>query len=291
MVVLAVGGLRAQTSPTGSSGAIQRPRTGLQQNPLGGCSHGEGRYRRTFQGGALALTIAAQDDELKPCRAELRDSNGKVIFATGDQAVSALLVDDINGDHEAEVVLEGYSGGAHCCWTYDIVNVGRQPRLVGAFESQHGAAFRQSKDKQYVIVTGSDAFDYFDGLCYACSPGAPVYFLLEGTKFRDVSPVFAKLYDQRIAEVMAQLTPEKLARFRQATAHPATELEAQQWDETKAAILTVIINYLYSGRPRQAWDEFSRLWPETDQPRMRALIEKTMSEGVLKSIREWNAKH
>ncbi len=238
------------------------------------------------------LTIAgfgdANEEPENACRAELRDSSGKAIFETASTAVSAVVVEDVNGDGQPDVVIESFSGGAHCCWTYDIVSVGAKPGLVGEFESAHAAVFRTSKDQRTVIVTYSGAFDYFDGLCYACSPGAQVYFVLEGTKFHDVSPVFARLYDERIAQARAQLAPEKLAIFHTSADHtnPAGGLE-----ETKAAVLTVLINYLYSGRPQEAWEAFEQMWPPGDQPRMRALIESTLGKGVLGSVAEWNEKH
>ncbi len=261
---------------------------------LGGCNRSTGNYRRAFRNGAYVLTIAAnpkaEEEPENACRAELRDGSGPLIFQTAGAGVLALVVEDVNGDRQPDLVLETFSGGAHCCWRYDIISVGDTAGLLAEFNSAHPAVFRTSKDKRTVIVTYSGAFDYFDGLCYACSPGAQVYLVLEGTRFRDVSPRFAKLYDESIAKARAELTPEKLAAFADtdpvANANPMWEL-----NEVKQAVLTVVINYLYSGRTQEAWDAFAQMWPTADQPRMRALIEKTMGKGVLGSVAEWNERH
>jgi hypothetical protein len=271
--------------------AAQEPRVGPGTQNLGGCNHSTGRYRRTFQNGTLVLAIGANDeqaeDEDTPCAAELRDGSGDVIFKTADEAVSAVLVDDVNGDREMEVVLENYSGGAHCCWRYDIVNAGKEPRLVGEFSSSHEAAFRASKDKVIVIMTESGAFDYFDGLCYACSPSAMVYMVLEGERFRDVSPLFVKLYDDKIEKLRAQLTPERLQAF---SASDGTSRESDL-QFTKGEVLGIVLAYLCSGRPQQAWEALGEMWPKEDQVRIRGLIEKQFGGGVLKSIAQWNANH
>jgi transglutaminase-like putative cysteine protease len=40
---------------------------------------------------------------------------------------------DVNGDGYPDAVLVSFSGGAHCCWTYHIVSLGKNPGATHAW--------------------------------------------------------------------------------------------------------------------------------------------------------------
>src|SRR5690349_18641203 len=76
------------------------------------------------------------------CRAKLIDSNKKTVYSVKDWDLTVVLSgQDVNGDGTPDIVLEGYSGGAHCCWTYYIVSLGSKPGLLLKFENDRGAGF------------------------------------------------------------------------------------------------------------------------------------------------------
>ena len=54
--------------------------------------------------------------------------------------------------------------------------------------------------------------------------------------------------------------------------------------EAQSAALNVVLAYLYSGREKQAWHALSIMWPITDQARMKELIMKTRTKGILSQI-------
>lgn len=270
------------------AGAAAQQKTASPQES--GCRQSSGRYRRTFQHFVLLIAANPGNDE-KPCRAQLRDSDGRLIFEAADVAVSLLDVEDINGDGQPDLAIEGFSGGAHCCWTYYYVSLGSIPGLVGKIANTHGiAVLPKAELKHAVLATDDSGFDNFDGLCYACSPSRAIYLVLNQDKFETAGRYFAAEYDKSIAEARAQLTPEKLAQFRQsdpaANANPTWEL-----NDVKSAVLSIVLGYLYSARQDQAWKELENLWPAADQQRIKAGILKARSEGTLKSAAEWNLKH
>ena len=52
------------------------------------------------------------------CRAQVFNSHHKLVFSAADWGFSIVLNgQDVNGDGSPDLVLEGYSGGLHCCWT------------------------------------------------------------------------------------------------------------------------------------------------------------------------------
>ncbi|MBI4461835.1 MAG: hypothetical protein HY653_02915, partial [Acidobacteria bacterium] len=193
---------------------------------------------------------------------------------------------DINVDGTPEVVLEGLSGGAHCCWTYWIVSLGDPPGLVREIENQRDAAFTDiDGDGRIEISTQDGAFDYFDDLSHAETPFPFAILRLEGNTLKDVSPEFWTLYEREISEARAQLPPERLNRFRKVRS--TEQMDEVAWDEyreVKGLVLTIVFAYLYGGRAEEAWNVLEGMWPRDDQERIWYLILETRANGVLRYV-------
>ena len=88
------------------------------------------------------------------CTAAIYNSAGKVVFrTTGFDVVfdEELTAEDFDGDGKPKVVFQtNMAGGAHCCWTYNVVSLSPKPRHL--FDVGAGAAVRFEKDKQGKMV-------------------------------------------------------------------------------------------------------------------------------------------
>jgi hypothetical protein len=184
---------------------------------------------------------------------------------------------DVNRDGAPELVLEAFSGGAHCCWTYYIVTLGTTPQAV-ALENQTGVGFERDSQGQYVLHAGDGSFDYFDDLSHAVTVFPDVFLQLDRSVFRDVSSAHWPTFQQRIDNARKRLTPESLARFRDSSGHDFNLME------TKSEVLEIVLEYLYGGKSPQAWREFDSMWPIADQDRMRQLIAATRAKGILGQV-------
>ncbi len=170
-------------------------------------------------------------------------------------SIGDLTGSDINGDGFPEVIIETYSGGAHCCFGTQVYSL--RERLVLILqkpESNAGGSFQDLNDDGiYEYVTADDLFAY--RYCpYVSSPFVAVVLAYDPDRDRylPASPRFASLYAGDIA-----------AHTRQAEEAQAGDFG--EWDETtKCAVLPVILDYLYSGRPEKAHDELLRLYPYPD---------------------------
>jgi hypothetical protein len=62
------------------------------------------------------------------CRVYLVTAGGSKTLVLDDFNISVHrgTGEDIFGDGNTGLVLEGYSGGAHCCWTYSIIDLGER---------------------------------------------------------------------------------------------------------------------------------------------------------------------
>lgn len=170
---------------------------------------------------------------------------------------------DITGEGNPDLIVTGYSGGAHCCFSSTVYDLGPSLTVIpvvgggncsGTFEDLDG-------DGSYEFLTCDDAFAYHY-CCYAGSPMVRV-ILCYGREIGYVpaSPRFASLYK-----------PDIVAHTE--LAQQATDATMCEWDETsKCAVLPLILDYLYSGRMDQAWEALERYYSFPDADTFRTEIE------------------
>src|SRR5258708_3566762 len=253
-----------------------------------GCMHGHGRVSKKLTGG-FEIRISPNRDKVDlddpECRAVVLDVNRKTIFAENDWGFSIEVAgSDVNGDGIPDVVLEAYSGGAHCCWTYYVISLGSKPGLIAKFENNRDAAFFwDDGDRRIEILTRDGNFDYFDGLCHGCTPFPLVYLRLDGTTLVDISPSCVDDYDEIISQNQKALTAPDFQHLRALKENPSDDEESR---ETIYKALTIVFAYLYSGREVQARQALQNMWPAFDQERMWKLIEETRRDGILRYTRK-----
>ncbi len=267
------------------------------QNPEG-CHEGTGAFERRIEGYTLRATVVPDVENEYVCRAVLLDRHNAEVFSASDvwMKVDPVTGESVANDGVPSLVLEGYSGGAHCCWTYWILSVGTQAELIRKIENQTSIGFKHEKSGRIVLVTADGAFDYFDGLPHAYSPMPAVYLELSGRGLNDVGARFQSEYDKTIAAAREQLPATRLVSFRNgAPPVSTTSKDEQQWEDedrwfaTKSLVLSVVLSYLYSGREKQGWNALDEMWPTADRERIGSLIIETRKRGVLAVLMSENA--
>jgi hypothetical protein len=104
---------------------------------------------------------------------------------------------------------------------------------------------------------------------------------LDGTHLLDDGAHFQEEYDKQIAEAKNQLTQADLDKFRQANYHQKMFTDQIP---TVHRVLTIVLNYLYSGREAQAWQTLDEMWPASDRERVKNLILERRGRGLLSQL-------
>ncbi len=216
------------------------------------------------------------------CRASLVSSTGEKQELMRDKEVSVYqgTGEDILGDGNLSLVLEGVSGGAHCCYTYKIVSLGQRSYSVGPIQNQSPFYFFESPVGQFRIMTSDGAFGNFDGLCYDCSPFPRVVLKADRNGFHDVGSQFAEQYDSEIALARAKIPEDEVRKFQQS-----------DFKDARSVVLEVVFSYLYSGREDQAWQTLNEMWPSADRERIKNLITATRAKGILSRLNQSEARN
>src|SRR5579863_264940 len=210
------------------------------------------------------------------CRSFLVDVAGRKtpLLKDWDVSIHQGTGEDLFGDGNPSLVLEGYSGGAHCCYTYEIVSLGDTPVILRPIQNESPFFFfKDPASKQFRILTSDGAFDYFDGMCHACTPFPRVVLQVDHSGLHDASPNFVEQYDSEIALARAKIAEGDIQRFIVA-----------DFEDAKKVVLEIVFSYLYSGREAEAWQTLGEMWPAADRERIKALIVKTRANGILSRL-------
>jgi len=169
--------------------------------------------------------------------------------------IDALTGTDITGEGHPNVVIRRYTGGAHCCfstWVYDL-----GPRLREVLRSPEsncdGNFTDLDSDGAHEYTTCDDSFAY-EFCPYVGSPLVPVVlrYAESSHSYIPANIRFADVYDEYIED------GKELAQGAQAG-------EMGEWDgSTKCSVLPAVLGLLYSGRAGEAWNVMESTYEDPD---------------------------
>jgi hypothetical protein len=161
---------------------------------------------------------------------------------------------DLTGEGHPEVVFHTYTGGAHCCFSTIVYDLGETPwKVLETPLSNCGSAFEDlDGDGVPEVVTCDDLFAYVY-CAFAGSPAVRVVLRYDPTQgYVPASPDFADTY----AGIVAQ---------DRALAADARAGEMGEWDQTaKCSVLPLLLDYLYTGRPGDAAEALDAFYDQPD---------------------------
>ncbi len=179
--------------------------------------------------------------------------------------------EDLTGEGHPDAVIEAYTGGAHCCFSTHVYDLGPELRQVLATRESNCAGTLEDLegDGVYEFVTCDDSFAYV--YCsYAASPAVKVIMVYEpGTGYVPASSRYPAQYEAAIA----QHTQE---------AAEAAPGDRGEWDGTnKCSVLPLMLDYLYTGRSEEAWQALEANYPHDDRLVFWAEVIQTVEASQL----------
>ncbi len=185
----------------------------------------------------------------------------------GDITLGELTTGDITGDGYPDLVLETYSGGAHCCFSSIVYELGpsldmvlqtREGNCGGDFEDLDG-------DGVLEFITCDDTFAYV----YCSFAGSPLVKVIlayqPGQGYLPASSRFAHLYADDIIRHTEQ----------------AKKTSVESYESPECQVLPLVLDYLYTGQPEKAWSELDRLYTGPDVEAFGAEIEQAVTQSPL----------
>jgi hypothetical protein len=208
----------------------------------------------------------SDDSDSTICEAIIRSPQGKIVFEyqDWDLEIDSITGKDVNGDGFPDAVFAAFSGGAHCCWTYFIVSLGKDPGLLAKFENNSSASFKSlGKNAKVEILIRDGTFDEFFGLGHPFSPLPLLIVRLNGSQFEDVGSQFWSIYKGEIQQARGKLKDSDLRKFLRS--NPTEIHDDTSCLATESHILKIALYYLYAGRPKESRATLNTLWPPADQ--------------------------
>jgi hypothetical protein len=155
------------------------------------------------------------------------------------------------------VVVQEWSGGAHCCFDYHILHVqGTQIRREGTIRAGD-CSLRVAdldQDGALELIACDSRFAYAFDLPFADSPLVPIVYTFRDRAYAADNRRFPQVYQFRITQ----------ERRRLAEAERANDARG-----ARRAVLSILLHTLYAGRVTEAWCAFDRAYRWADRADVR----------------------
>ncbi len=258
------------------------------------CSKSAAALHKDYAGYAARISYVSTGDHAGECKAEVVSPDEKTVFeAYGHKIeVSPVSGQDVNGDEKPDLVLGSIPAEGRCCYVYDVLSLGDPVGLVRELKVSVPLTFGDLLGDGKVEISGRDfAYDGFEGFTHAESPFPLVYFRLKGDVLFPVSSLFWTEYEREIREAKGQLPKGAQDDLTREEGEKKSDNPTEQHDpkadamrHNKALVMTMVLNYLYAGKGKEAWDLLGDWWPPLDKPRIRQLILQRRMKGLLSEI-------
>jgi hypothetical protein len=258
------------------------------------CSDGYGSFSSDFSTGVTVTVGAAKNGAFAThaCDASLRWGKNVMRAVDGAYLVDIDVLGADLGLGVPVVAFQVKTAESDKQMSYRIYSLEKPPRLLRTITGGdvYKARDRYLEGRSEIWTDDAGAVSGFENLPLTSFDFLPTVALrFEKNRLIDVSPEFQPYFDEQIAQVKAQLSPEALNDFKNtdgelAVLSPRLLGNLHALLMTKIAVLEIVWSYLYSGREQQAWTALADMWPASDLDRIRTAILNTRAHGILSQV-------
>jgi hypothetical protein len=169
-------------------------------------------------------------------------------------------ITDKTGDGVPDVILEFFSGGAHCCFSYITFELGKEVKRRPTLDVGHSgvSGTTASDPKRFGLKIYDWNFAYWN-TSFAESP-APEVFLVFDSKTGDWRPDFPRM--RKPAPSARDLERKAFNARKKMDLEPYTGEDSIRFED---AFWGEMLDLIYAGNETLAWNYFDSVWPK-DKP-------------------------
>ena len=187
--------------------------------------------------------------------------HGKVVRQLSYRSIDKIYRGDLDGNGLYEMIIRGYTGGAHCCFDLHIVPLEvKDPKVFSLPMANTEYIDFKDLDGDTIpeIVTWDDQYSYSFVLCFACSP---------------TIKVIADYADGRLKlrpRLMERLTQPDLSRLKPSSISLEADGSAGA-SEGASDVISAMLHYFYIGKKAKAIEIMHR-YLRFDHPAVKSIF-------------------
>jgi hypothetical protein len=196
------------------------------------------------------------------------------------------------GNGRKQLVVEAYSGGAHCCTSYHIYDLADRFRIVfngGKYNSEQvGYEMKLvdiDGDGVYEFVQSVMNFDYFNA-SHPLSVFPEVVFAYDrrAGEFRPANRAFASYLMRDISkkeELVSKLNEDVSTVTGAGLVAEKTLRDSHFRQRYYKAVADVVLTYVFAGRSEEGWSYFNKNYRLRDKGPLRANLRKELAGSIV----------
>lgn len=188
-------------------------------------------------------------------------------------------LEDITGDGIPDLVIDEYSGGAHCCYLTTLLELGETAHSISLGGGDWVAKFEDldhKPGKEAIVSDGAFKYRWSD---YASSPGAQVILRHDNGSYIMAPDIMKQppYTEKQINKIISVIKNSNYSNFRYATnLNTADSTSAKALSNYFTNMLSKVLELIYSGNYFQALQIVDATWPGN----------KNEKEAFLKDLKE-----
>jgi len=179
--------------------------------------------------------------------------NGKVVDTFLSQRISKVYQGDLDNDGTQELILEGFSGGAHCCFDIAIIPLVPQMNIITPIKLNNASLSIKDLDGdgKSELILYDDLYSYFESFCYACSPGVNIAVNYKKDKLSlnlKLTKMLGHILQTKLQRTQVYVDKDSVVRFID--------------DERASYCISHFLYYLYTGEYNRGVSVFNHYFVE-----------------------------
>lgn len=199
---------------------------------------------------------------------ELFSEEGFINLSNGNTLETIIDLNDIN---YPILIVDSYSGGAHCCYKLSFLNLGDNFSILGEFNGAHSAVTLQKLDNNLGFKITLRDWNYAYRWTSFASSYAPEVILhyVKNKQSVAIEEMHKKeLTNQELQNLINDIKSLDYSNFKYAYNHNTQKLslqEAQIHDMYFGKLLKAVLDLIYSGNASQARKLIDMTWPNSNK--------------------------